>query len=226
MGIMKRALANNKRYSKAQNYNAKVARRMSGVSDLDRKASSMFYVDGPELQASIDRMVRELQRTAGYYLGNYATRTIFERHAKIVQDEMYKLAPLGTKPKRIGTRKGRLLKSGKRAKSSAIMRQPGNLKRSITIFPGKGNEPIVYIGPRRKGAKYGDKKADGFYGYFQAYGTKHQPQEKLKSPDFINKAYKNKQSLVMTKIIADIQKNIKKADKDLNSYGKSIGALK
>ena len=226
MGIMKRALANNKRYSKAQNYNAKVARRMSGVSDLDRKASQMFYVDGPELQASIDRMVIELQKTAGYYLGNYAVRTIFTKHAKIVQDEMYNLAPLGTRAKKIGQRKGRLLKSGMRRGAASKIRLPGNLKRSITIFPGKGREPIVYIGPRRKGAKFGDKKADGFYGWFQAYGTERQPEKKLQSPDFINKAYKNKQSLVMNKIIADIQKNIKQANKDLNSYGKSIGALK
>jgi len=188
--------------------------------------NEFITIDSESLGKEIDQAVRQLQRVAGYYLGNYAVRTIFTKHAKIVQDEMYKLAPLGTRAKKIGQRKGRLLKSGMRRGAASKVRLPGNLKRSITIFPGKGREPIVYIGPRRKRAKYGDKKADGFYGWFQAYGVKHQPQEELKSPDFINKSYKNKQSLVMTKIIADIQKNIKKADKDLNSYGKSIGALK
>ena len=190
-------------------------RRLSSAS----QSGSFGYIDMKELNASIDDVIAKLKKKLGYYLGEAAVREVFMENAEIFQAEMRNTAPIAS---RAYSRKKRMRKSRKKGGGSfhhaSDIQLPGNLRRSITVFPGKG-EPVAYIGPRRKGAKFGDKKADGYYGYWQAYGTRRG----ITETDFIMKAYRNKSAYVTNKILSDLQKQAELANKDMNKFVSSVG---
>jgi len=168
-----------------------------------------IYLDDKALQRSVDNVVKELRRVTGRYLSGEAVKKVHYENSYIFQNEMARLAQKGTEPHYIKY-------AGNKSRRKLM---PGNLKRSITVFPAKDKDStVVYIGPRRKGAKHGDKRADGFYGYFLAYGTS----KGIKGDDFINKAYSNKKRTVINYILKDLEDQVKLANKDFNRFSKSV----
>lgn len=186
------------------------------------KSGRFGFIDRGELNRSIDEVIALLKKKVGYYLGEAAVKDVFLENAKIFQAEMRKEAPMAD---RSYSRKKRMRKSRKKGGGSyhhaSDIKLRGTLKRSITIFPGKG-EISAYIGPRRKGAKFGDKKADGFYGYWQAYGASHFKKHP-EGTDFIMKSYRNKRAYVTNKILKDLKKQVELANKDMNKFVSSVG---
>ena len=167
------------------------------------------YVDHGELNRSIQETIKELRRVTGRYLSGEAVRKVHEENAEIFQMEMVHLAPM--------SKKAHYIKYAGNKNRKKL--QPGNLKRSITVFPARDKDStVVYIGPRRKGAKHGDRRADGFYGYFNAYGTV----KGIKGTDFIMKAYQNKRGIVVQKILNDLKKQTELANRDMNKFVASV----
>ena len=165
------------------------------------------------IEKEVGEVVNELRKVVGRNLSTAVLTDSFLKHSEIIKKEMVSLAPIRGRARRVGALKGRRRTWGRSGAATKIA-LPGTLKRSITVFPGDG---IVYIGPRRKKARHGDKTADGYYGYWQAYGTTGPKGPKnLQSPDFIMKAYRNKRSAVVEAVKKDMLDNIKKANQELH----------
>ena len=154
------------------------------------QSSGYFFVDRKELDRSIKDVQKTLRKALGKNISSKMVQDIFMEKAKFFRQAMVREAPF---------RKNTTYVDG------------GTLKRSMTIFPGK-DDTAVYIGPRRKRAKYGKKGEDGFYGYWVNYGLGNQS----KAAKFIQNAYESKGDLVARTIIRDLRKQVKKVNSDLN----------
>lgn len=158
-------------------------------------------IDQRELDRSIRQVSRELRRAVGGEMSDKMIQDILLDEAEKVKEVYRFFTPVGTTTKRISY-------SGRKTKKKL---PPGNLRESITVFPGRDG-PAVHVGPRVRGAKYGNKNADGFYGYWVDKGMGRRKD----AAAMMDKTASRMRGTVVRSIISKISRKIDKANNRLN----------
>ena len=158
-------------------------------------------IDQRELRRSLEQVNTDLRKAAGKHLSNYVIKEAMIKEAEIIRVAMADLAPQSSEIHYIRYNRN---KNRKRL-------YPGNLKKSMTIFPAEGLD--VQIGPRTRKAKFGDKKADGFYGYFVNFGLGRNTKE----VQFKERAIAQTKEVFFQKLKLNILKKVGKAQRRFES---------